>query len=166
MRETIAEYIVAERDYRLATMPLSSHGQARAVSHNDPRLLRYRDARAALAGVVACGSCGTPIQADAMTGTTCACAPTIPMRGRTGKFALTKAGALAVLARTRQFFGGDDDYWDWDDGEPFDKTALDAAISATDQLAKAVRAVLKAPAGGVTAVTDLDSAIKAFDVVR
>jgi len=87
------------------------------------------------------------------------------MRGRAGNFAFSKAGALAVLARTRQFFGGNDDYWDWDDGEPFDKTALEAAISATDQLAKAVRAVLKAPAGAVTAVTDLDSAIKAFDEV-
>lgn len=44
------------------------------------------------------------------------------------------ANAVAVLARTRQFFGGEDDYWDWDDGEPFDKGALDAAIKDVTEL--------------------------------
>jgi len=98
MREMIAEYIAARDGYEVATKPATGFASPPIVSHADPRVLRYREARAALDRMVSCGSCGTPIQVDPMTGTTCACAcaPTIP-KDREGDFGLFKAGALAVL---------------------------------------------------------------------
>ena len=96
MREMIAEYIEARSGYEAATKPATGFAHPPIVSHGDPRVLRYREARAALDRMVSCGSCGTPIQTDAMTGTKCACAPMIP-NDREGDFGLFKAGALAVL---------------------------------------------------------------------
>ena len=92
----LLEYIAAREGYEAATKKPNSHAPPARISHGDPRLLRYREARAALDRMVSCGSCGTQIQTDAMTGTKCACAPTIP-NDREGKFGLFKGGVLAIL---------------------------------------------------------------------
>ena len=124
MRETIVEYIVARSHYEAATAKPNSHAPPTRVSHGDQRVLRYLDARAALDRMVSCGTCGTPIQADPMTGTTCACAPTIP-NDRRGDLGLFKSGTLAVLQAHIAEYGFD--------GEIAEAVAAVAELVAAEQ---------------------------------
>lgn len=48
-QDAIAEYIAARDDYEAATKPPNSHALPRVVSQGDLRVLRYREARTALA---------------------------------------------------------------------------------------------------------------------
>lgn len=158
MRETIAEYIEAREGYSEATRPPNSHAMPPRVSHGDPRLLRYRTAFDALVRLVACGTCGTPIKADAMTGTTCACAPTI-QNDHEGKFVLYEAGALAVLTRHVA---------DLHEGIRYGESIvdMDAAVKATGALAEKARAAVAPYEGDAYArphIIELEEAIKAFD---
>ena len=44
----VRDYIKARDEYEAATRPLNSHAQPRVLPHSDPRVLSYRNARAAL----------------------------------------------------------------------------------------------------------------------